>query len=81
MKLYMLECDSDINRPQYDVYTSIVVCAHNEEDALTIEPVDSLTRQDDPDIWVKPDQLGVTYLGEACATLNRGVIHTHFVYG
>lgn len=86
MKLYLI---SQNKNNDYDTYSSAVVCAESEEEAKLIHPCSWVEKDwliDTGRIgnygdWAHPDKVQVEYLGEACESLERGVVCASFHAG
>ena len=78
MNIYLLE--QDVN-DDYDVFTAAVVCAENEEQAITIHPVgyDLFYNGKKDYAWVNSyEDIKCTYLGKADESVKYGVILASF---
>ena len=81
MNIYLLK--QNVNN-DYDTYSSAVVCAENEKQAVTIHPVgDGLFYDGKKDcMWVnKYEDIQCTYLGKADKSVEYGVILASFNAG
>ena len=74
MKLFLLTRKD--NPATYEMYSSAVVCAKNEEDAKTIRPDGKPCTEsiDHYDSWVVLSQVRAEYLGVARPGHPRGVV-------
>ena len=76
MKLYRL---SQTEKSGYDTHDSMIVCAHNEEDARSIHPYGQAYPSEDwSNYWStwasNPSQVKCEEIGEANDNQERGVI-------
>lgn len=80
MKLYLLYRKKAVG---YDQHDSIIVCAENEEDALTIDPYGNKFIENKPyNTWAKTTKgLICEEIGEANEKQTRGVIIASFNAG
>ena len=80
MKLYLLE-QNDNNG--YDIYDSLLVCAENEADAITIGPDGELFKEADEwaDWALSKESITCKEIGEANEMQERGVIISSFNAG
>jgi hypothetical protein len=79
MKLYLLEQhDNDY----HDTFDSIVVCAENSQDAVTIDPNGLVYKEKEHSFWAfKKESITCTEIGEANNKQERGVIIASFCAG
>lgn len=78
MKLYKI---SQTEYNGFDTFDSAVVCALDEKDAGTIHPGGSLWGDRYTGWCSSPEKVTVKYLGEADASIQRGVVCASFNAG
>ena len=81
MNLYLLEQNDNTG---YDTYDSCVVCAENEQDAITISPDSRYTiEQKHPDTsWARSiESVTCEFLGVANENIERGIVLASFNAG
>lgn len=72
MKLWLIKQDVNNN---YDTYDEAVVCAESEEAARMIHPAGGTFRSSSRYDWAyNPEQVSVTYIGEASSDLEPGSV-------
>ena len=80
MKLWLIS--QSVNQERYDVYDSAVVAAEDEDEARHIHPSGQVTDNEVAiEMWCKPEQVKVTYLGEAAKRIKSCVICASFNAG
>ena len=82
MKLFLLENNHKV---EWDTYHEAVVAAEDEETARHIHPNGKFMTEPYPEHvwqdWDEPDNIDVTYIGEAVEGTYRSVILANFVRG
>ena len=78
MKLFHIS--QDVNNG-YDTYSDAVVAAETEDEARKIHPSGEDVDKDYDFTWTTPDNVQVSYLGEAAPNISKGVICASFHAG
>jgi hypothetical protein len=81
MKLFHVSQSENNN---YDSFSDFVVCCETEDEARNIHPGygDQTWNNDMYNLWCKsPEDVTVTYIGEAAAHLKKGIICSSFHAG
>lgn len=80
MKLYLLKRTDTYD---YDSYISCIVCARSQKEAKTITPNGKpISDKHTYNPWVScPSHISCTEIGDAHASVERGIVHTSYMAG